>query len=356
MTTLLDHPTTVFAAPDDRTAAVPPERRGLRRDQVRLLVAGPSGLVDTQFHYLPDYLRAGDLLVVNNSATVPAETDGTLTGASGDHSVVVHVATRLTELPVVELRSAPDAASPVLDAKPGQRVVLAGPVTLTLHAAYPRPDSSPTGVGNRLWSVRVDGDLDGLLARAGRPIAYGYLDGRFDLGDYQTVFSAVPGSAEMASAARPFTPEVVARLVSRGVALAPITLHTGVSSQDAGEAPAPEWFEVSASTAAQVDATHATGGRVIAVGTTSTRALESAAQPDGTVVAASGWTDVVISPHRPVRVVDGLVTGWHNPDASHLLLVESVAGRELTQRAYDMAVANGYLWHEFGDAGLLLRC
>jgi S-adenosylmethionine:tRNA ribosyltransferase-isomerase len=159
----------------------------------------------------------------------------------------------------------------------------------------------------------------------------------------------------MPSAARPFSADLVARLVACGVIIAPITLHTGLSSQDAGEAPQPEWFEVGETTAHLVNGSRARGGRVIAVGTTATRALESATQPDGTVSAAAGWTDLVISPERGVRVVDGLITGWHNPEASHLLLVESVAGPELTQRAYDAAVADRYLWHEFGDSALLLN-
>jgi S-adenosylmethionine:tRNA ribosyltransferase-isomerase len=159
----------------------------------------------------------------------------------------------------------------------------------------------------------------------------------------------------MPSAGRPFSAQLVAGLVSQGVIFAPITLHTGLSSQEAGEAPQPEWFEVTEATAHLVNSSRARGGRVIAVGTTATRAIESAAQSDGTVAAVSGWTDLVISPERPVRVVDGLITGWHNPEASHLLLVESVAGPELTQRAYDAAVADRYLWHEFGDSCLLLN-
>ena len=177
----------------------------------------------------------------------------------------------------------------------------------------------------------------------------------FPISAYQTIFGLCPGSAEMPSAARPFTAELVAHLVARGVVFAPITLHTGVSSAEAHEAPQAEWFEVSEPTAQLVNAAHGRGRRIIAVGTTATRAIESAAGPDGTVTAARGWTELVISPDRPVRVVDGLITGWHNPDASHLLLVESVAGRELTQRAYDAAVAERYLWHEFGDSGLLVR-
>ena len=171
------------------------------------------------------------------------------------------------------------------------------------------------------------------------------------------MFGRRPGSAEIPSAGRPFTAELVTRLVAGGVMVAPVTLHTGVSSQEAGEAPQPERFEVPAPTAAVVNAARAGGGRVIAVGTTVTRALESAVEPAGDgsrLVAARGWTSRVVTPADPPRIVDGLITGWHDPEASHLLLVEAVAGSELTQRAYAAAVEARYLWHEFGDSALLL--
>jgi S-adenosylmethionine:tRNA ribosyltransferase-isomerase len=257
---------------------------------------------------------------------------------------------------VVELRESPDAARSLLDAEVGDRLDLLGAGTLTLLEPYPRAPSSPTGRGNRLWRAAVAGavPLERHLVRHGRPIAYGYLDHAYPLPDYQTVFSTRPGSAEMPSAARPFTTELVTALVSRGVGVAAVTLHTGVSSQEAGEAPQPEWFEVSPVVARLVDATRADGGRVVAVGTTVTRALESAVTADGRVAAASGWTTRVVTRDDPPRVVTGLVTGWHDPRASHLLLVESVAGPDLTQRAYAAAEAGGYLWHEFGDSALLL--
>lgn len=223
---------------------------------------------------------------------------------------------------------------------------------------YPRA-GSPTGEGNRLWRASYHGNepLRAVLDRVGRPIAYGYLDRRYDLADYQTIFGTTPGSAEMPSAARPFTPDVVTRLVSRGVGIAPVLLHTGVSSQEAGESPQPEWFEVGESTARLVNGTRAGGGRVIAVGTTVTRALESAVVgPSGRalVQASTGWTERIVTREHPPRIVDGLITGWHDPQASHLLLVESIAGAELAQTAYDAAVADGYRWHEFGDSALFL--
>jgi S-adenosylmethionine:tRNA ribosyltransferase-isomerase len=293
------------------------------------------------------------VLVVNTSATVPGQLDGARNGSA----VVVHIANRLGDgTRVVELRTAPDASAPVLDGKVGERISLPAGGLLELIAPYPESASSPTGVGNRLWRgrVSVSQSLSGYVREHARPISYGYLDGSFPISAYQTIFALCPGSAEMPSAARPFSAELVARLVARGVIFAPVTLHTGLSSQDAGEAPQPEWFEVSETTAHLVNSSRARGGRVIAVGTTATRAIESVARPDGIVAATSGWTDLVISPERPVRVVDGLITGWHNPEASHLLLVESVVGAELTQRAYDAAVAENYLWHEFGDSCLFL--
>jgi S-adenosylmethionine:tRNA ribosyltransferase-isomerase len=351
---LASQPHTHFSSPEDRTATEPPELRGLGRDGVRLMIATPAEITHTVFSGLTDHLRPGDVLVVNTSATVPGQLDGRRNSAA----VVVHVANRLPDgTRVIELRSPADAATPVLDGRSGERISLPAGGVLELIAPYPEPESSPTRVGNRLWrgDLTVPGTLSSYLRQHARPISYGYLNGSFPLSAYQTIFAVHPGSAEIPSAARPFSAELVARLVASGVIFAPITLHTGLSSQDAGEAPQPEWFEVSEITAQLVNSSKARGGRVIAVGTTATRAIESAAQPDGTVVAASGWTNLVISPERAVRVVDGLITGWHNPEASHLLLVEAVAGVGLTQRAYDAAVAERYLWHEFGDSGLLLN-
>lgn len=349
MRTLAETPTTTFTAP--AFAPAPAEARGARRDATRLLVAGRDGITHTRFDRLADHLGAGDLVVVNNSATVAAQADARSTRHG---AVVVHAAAPLDDGTwVVEVRTAPDAGRVVLDAAPGDRLTLVG-ATLDLLDPYLGVASSPTGRGNRLWRARVTGDLARTLRRHGRPISYGYLDRPYPLDSYQTIFGERPGSAEMPSAARPFTTELVTRLVSRGVGVVPITLHTGVSSQEAGEAPQPERFEVTPSTAAAVNAVVAGGGRVVAVGTTVTRALESAVADDGRVEPASGWTERVVTPAAPPRVVSGLVTGWHDPAASHLLLVEAVAGPDLAQSAYDEAVAGGYLWHEFGDAGLFL--
>lgn len=211
----------------------------------------------------------------------------------------------------------------------------------------------------RLWWARpsVAGVAE-LLRRYGRPIRYAYTRRDQPLSAYQTVFALdAPdgaGSAEMPSAARPFTTGLVVELVSRGIQFAPVVLHTGVASAEAHETPGPERFEVPAATARLVNAARAGGGRVVAVGTTVVRALETAAGPDGVVRALAGWTELVITPERGVRAVDGLLTGLHEPEASHLLMLEAVAGREALERGYAEAVRALYLWHEFGDVHLIL--
>ena len=356
--TIIDiSPRTRFTPPGERTAPSPAEARGIARDEIRLLIADGDRIRHTHFRDLADHLEPGDLIVVNTSQTVAGEADAK---RSDGTDVVVHVAMDLRDGTwVVEIRTVPDAARAVLDATEGQELTLTGTdgAALTLLDPYPRTGSSPTGTGNRLWRAAHAGaePLRDVLDRVGRPIAYGYLDQRYDLAEYQTIFGTTPGSAEMPSASRPFTPEVVTRLVSRGVGIAPVLLHTGVSSQEAGEAPQPEWFEVGESTARLVNSTRAGGGRIVAVGTTVTRALESAvAMGSGLLSAASGWTERVVTRDHPPRIVDGLITGWHDPQASHLLLVESIAGDELAQAAYDAAVAGGYRWHEFGDSALFL--
>ncbi len=349
MSTLTERSGVRFRLPEDSTAPAPAETRGSSRDDVRLLVARPGGLEHHGFGDLAEQLEPGDLVVVNNSATVNGEIDG----MRGGRPIVLHAAGRLDDDTwVVELRTSPDASAPILDAVAGETIGV-GELPVTLVEPYPHEDSSPTGSGNRLWRARVEGDLRRLLDRHGRPIAYGYLDRRYPLTAYQSVFASVPGSAEMASAGRPFTDALVTRLVSRGISIAPITLHTGVSSQEAGEGPQPEWYHVPATTARLVEHTRSNGGRVVATGTTVTRALESAVL-DGRVQESWGWTTRVVTPAHPPVVVNGLITGWHDAQASHLLLVESIAGTQLAQAAYDEALGHGYRWHEFGDSALFL--
>jgi S-adenosylmethionine:tRNA ribosyltransferase-isomerase len=313
----------------------PPEARGLTRDGVRLLVGRrASGEVSHHaFTELPDLLQPGDVVVVNTSATLPAAVP-----MAGGSSMVVHFSTELTQgLWLVEVRGG--------RGQPRTSYPLPGNAKVTLRKPYSE---------GRLWVAEVDADLPAYLYRYGRPIRYDYVDGSWPLDFYQTVFATEPGSAEMPSAARPFTDRLVTRLVAAGILVVSVTLHTGVASPEAHERPYPERFSVPETTARVVTQARAGGGRVIAVGTTAVRALESAGGEDGVVRAAHGWTDLVITPERGVRVVDGLLTGLHEPRASHLLMLAAIAGDELLDRCYREAVTAGYRWHEFGDSNLLL--
>ena len=225
-------PTTRFPSPEGTTAVGPPESRGIPSDGVRLLVARPDRLDDVHFRDIGRFLRRGDVLVVNTSATVAGEVDA-WSPRHGD--LVVHLATPLEGRRRSRGRAGSSSCGarrrrvPVLDARPGEQVHLGEGVVATLVDGYPALGSSPTGRGNRLWRASVTGDLAGLIGASGRPIAYGYLDRRYPLRDYQTVFSRDPGSAEMPSAGRPFTNRLVTRLVRSGVLVAPVLLHTGVS-------------------------------------------------------------------------------------------------------------------------------
>jgi S-adenosylmethionine:tRNA ribosyltransferase-isomerase len=350
--------------PEELSARVPAEQRGpgLDRDAVRLLVSRGEEVTHHAFGELPRLLRAGDLLVVNTSPTLAAAVDGRL----GHARVVVHFSTLGDDGRwAVELRE-PDGRGTTrarTGARTGTEVVLPGAGRLVLEEPV-----SPRG--ERLWWARPDGDVLGLLRAHGRPIRYAYTERNQPLSAYQTVFALPsadgPGSAEMPSAARPFTPRLVTELVSRGVGFAPVTLHTGVASAEAHEPPYPERFAVPEASARLINAVKAersgraarpgrrAGGRVIAVGTTAVRAVESAAGEDGVVRGAAGWTDLVVTPERGVGVVDGLLTGLHEPEASHLLMLEAVAGRPGVERAYEEAVRGRYLWHEFGDVHLIL--
>jgi S-adenosylmethionine:tRNA ribosyltransferase-isomerase len=336
-----------FTLPRALEAHEPPEvHLGRTRDDVRLLVGRRiSGEVSEHaFRDLPELLRPGDLLVVNNSATLPA--------AVQLDRITVHFSTPVPgeddRVWLVELRRRTGKSSvPYSGGSADEWIPMPGQATLTLLRRRTE----------RLWVARLSTGVVRYLRRYGTPIRYGYVPREWPTAAYQTVFAhgQETGSAEMPSAARPFTAELVTRLVSRGVLIAPITLHTGVASPEAHEPPYAERFEVPESTAALVEHVRSTDtGRVIAVGTTAVRALETAVDAGGRVRAAQGWTEHIVTPERGVRAVDGLLTGLHEPKSSHLMMLTAIAGPSLLRAAYDAALAGHYLWHEFGDLNLLL--
>jgi S-adenosylmethionine:tRNA ribosyltransferase-isomerase len=332
-----------------REATEPPEARGITRDAVRMLVARRSDLsvVHAHAHGLPQFLDEGDLVVVNTSGTLAAALDAL--GEDGT-PLVVHLSQRLpASLWLVELRRPNGRATePWFEDPPGTSLRLVGGGFIHLATRFE--------TSTRLWVATLDlpDPVLTYLAVHGRPIRYGYVTRDWPLDTYQNVYAREPGSAEMPSAGRPFTPELITRLVAKGVGVTPLVLHTGVSSLEANEHPYPEWYRVSPSTAERINDARANGGKVIAIGTTVVRALESVVDQRRIVHAGNGWTDVVVTPERGATAVDGLLTGWHEPEASHLQMLEAVAGRDVLDVSYAAASAESYLWHEFGDVNLLL--
>ena len=330
-----------FALPAELEAHDPPEARGLARDGVRMLVSRRSSgeIGHHGFRDLSGLLLPGDLLVVNTTATLPAQV------RAGDGLAVHFSSPQPDGAWLVELRQVKDKISmPNGSGFPGQHISMPGGAVLILEGKATA----------RLWRARLSAAVVPYLLRHGIPVRYSYVRREWALPFYQTVFAREPGSAEMPSASRPFTPSVVTALVARGVLIAPLTLHTGVSSLEAGEDPYPEPYDVPPATARLVNHVRAHGGRIIAAGTTVVRALETAALGGDQVTASAGWTSHVVTPQTGVTVVDGLLTGLHEPRSEHLRMLAAFAGPGLLSRCYETAIRSRYLWHEFGDVHLLL--
>ncbi len=337
-----------FTLPPELEAHTPPEYRGVRRDQVRLLVLPRDGrpVTHTRFDALGDFLRAGDLVVVNNSRTLPG---------------LLHARDECGE--PVEVRLAHRRAEASWDAlllngrthvgRPGMRLDFGNGLRARVeecHADLPF-----------LWRVHFSIcclELLDRIYRLGEPVRYNYVHEALPIDLYQTVYATQPGSVEMPSAGRAFTWELLLRLKRQGVGIAPLVLHTGLSSTrddriDATHPNYDEQYGVPEATAQMIAESHRRG-RVIAVGTTVVRALETAAREDGTVAAECGWTRLHIDAKHRLRAVDGLLTGLHEPQASHLDLLSAFVEPARLQQAYQEAIERGYLWHEFGDMNLIV--
>ena len=355
-----------FELPPELEATEPPEARGLRRDEVRLMVSylDDDRVVHSRFGDLPKFLRAGDTLVVNTSGTMnaalPAErSDGT--------PLTVHLSTHLpADLWVVELRSS-SGYEPVLDGKSGEVLSLPAGASMVLHTPYLSERRQRDEESNRLWisTLNLPANLNDYLDLNGSPIRYGYVRESWPASYYQTVYATEVGSAEMPSAGRAFTPELITRLVANGVSVVPLILHTGVASLEDDEPPYEEFYRVPPETAAAINMARTAGRRVVAVGTTVVRALETVTDRDGSTHPGEGWTDLFITPERGIRSVDAMLTGLHEPRSTHLSMLEalvgsvseyplSTPGAEHLEVAYSEALKRGYLWHEFGDLHLIL--
>ena len=348
-----------FKLPPHLEASAPPESRGLRRDEVRLMVSNiqENRVRYTRFTHLPEALTPGDLLVINTSGTLNAALP--VRRADG-MPLELHLSTHLPgDLWVIELRlPSAQGTRPFYTAEAGERLKLpeGGEALLLTPYRADQRGGSAADMRRRLWLATLDlpDELLPYLRRCGFPIHYPYVPKTWANEYYQTVYATEPGSAEMPSAGRAFTPELITRLVAQGVQIAPLILHTGVASLEDHEPPYEEYYRVPEDTARLVNAAHAHSKRVIAVGTTVVRALETVTGADRRTHPGSGWTEVVITPERGLRAVDGLLTGFHEPRSSHLAMLQALAGREHIQHTYRAALEAGYLWHEFGDLHLIL--
>lgn len=347
----------------------PAEARGITRDEVKMLVIDPTQdqVTDTNFRRLPDFLSPGDVLVVNTSLTIPAR----LSAESEGESHAIHLAARLSSKRFIIERRGPNGEADSRAWSHGEEIRVVSPAEEIVHE---QTDVTPLRnthtaarlrvvrrfhPNSRLWEVDATTDLYQLALRIGSPVRYSYLKHQTGQSDYETIFARVPGSAEMPSASRPFTKAVLRTLVKGGVKVASVTLHTSVSSHevehDLSTHPVlPEWFSVPAQTAAIINHAKSNGHRVIAVGTTAVRAIESAVLANGQVTAKEGWTTHLVTPSTPPKVITSLVTGMHDNQTSHLALMYAFLSRQQLKNAYQFAANMGYLWHEFGDISLIL--
>ena len=346
-----------FTLPAELEASEPAEARGLARDDVRLLVSyrADQRIMHSQFRQLADVLEPGDLLVINTSGTMNAalpamREDGT--------QLELHLSTHLpADLWVVELRQqAEKTTQPYYSARAGEILRLPDGAEVSLVAPYQEDRFHAPKGPPRLWlaMLNLPCAVMAYLQQYGFPIRYGYVKERWPLSYYQTVYATEQGSAEMPSAGRAFTADLITRLVAKGILIAPLLLHTGVASLEEHEAPYAEFYRVPLATARLVNTTRAVGKRVIAVGTTVVRALETVTDEQATTHPGEGWTQMIVTPQRGIHAVDGLLTGWHEPRSTHLMMLEALAGLEHLKLAYTAALRAGYLWHEFGDMHLIL--
>ena len=346
-----------FQLPPQLEASEPPEARGLSRDEVRFMVSHQAGncVTHTRFRDIAAYLAAGDLLVINTSGTLNAALPATRADGTG---LELHLSTHLpADLWIVELRApAENATKPFLTATAGEVLSLPGGASVKLLVPYQSERVFGKDGPTRLWvaTLQLPITLHNYLDEFGFPIRYSYVKEGWPGSYYQTVYATEKGSAEMPSAGRAFTPELITRLVAKGVQIAPLILHTGVASLEDHEPPYEEYYRVPLETARLINATRAAGRRVIAVGTTVVRALETVVDETGQVHPGEGWTRLLITPARGIKSVNGLLTGLHEPRATHLAMLEALCGIEHLQITYAEALRQGYLWHEFGDLHLIL--
>ena len=335
-----------FYLPDELNASHPPEKRGVRRDHVRMMVLDrvTGETKHNHFFHLTDYLQPGDLVIANNSRTIPAVLHAKW--LRNTESIAPKVEVRLARRRCEDIWDALVVANPV---KPGDTLKFSPGLSATIIS---EKEHSPLKV---IQFTKKGTELFNLIYALGEPIRYEYIEQPWELDYYQTVFASHPGSVEMPSAGRAFSCELIFKLKRKDIQLDFIQLHTGLSYLLDDSCPLSpedneEEYHISEVTMERILQTKASGNRVIAVGTTVVRAIENAAR-NGTL---SGVTNLYIDNHFPLKIADGIITGFHEPQASHLDMLTAFVSEQHLLPAYDQAIDAGYLWHEFGDMNLIL--
>ena len=342
-----------FALPQELAAKEPAERRGIGRDEVRLMVIDRTQnnkITHTRFNHLSEFLLPGDLLVFNSSRTLPASLNGCQVNGT---CLEVRLAHKLPDDSWLALLLCQQGEPFSCGLCSGMELNFGLGLTATV-------EKRDTHI-HRLWQIRFNRQNSKLIDsfyRLGQPVRYSYVSAPWNLDYYQTVYAVEPGSAEMPSAGRAFTWKLLFDLKRRGIETTNIVLHTGLSSYmddelDAQHPASEEEYFISDEAAKKINRARSRGKRVIAVGTTVVRALESVVQ-QGRIKAQHGYTRLHIDASHQLKAVDGLLTGMHEPEASHLDLLTAFLAAEQIKDAYSEAVAKQYLWHEFGDLNLII--
>jgi len=319
------------------------------RDASRLMVVdrASGAIAHRRFRDLPEYLRPGDGLVINDTRVMPARLLGCRERTGGAMEVLL--------LKRLSRDRWETLVKPGKKARPGERIVFGDGLLVGTVVG-------PTDYGGRIIDFRYEGVFENLLDRLGQMPLPPYIHEQLeDPERYQTVYAREWGSAAAPTAGLHFTPELLDRLVAQGVEIHRITLHVGLGTFRPVEVEDPtqhkmhsEFFRVSPEAAAGLNRVRARGGRLVVVGTTSVRTLETVAAEDGTIQPGEGWTDIFIYPGYRFKAVDCLITNFHLPKSTLLMLVSAFAGHDLIMRAYREAVAQRYRFFSFGDAMLIL--
>lgn len=338
--------TYTFQLPKELNATCPPEKRGLRRDGVKLMVLNKqTGAIDHDcFYNLDQYLNKGDLLIVNNSRTIPAllKADWYRGQKFLKMNCEIRLARQLNEREWDVI--IPQEGIQFGDIFHFSNNVIGKVTKVSEHSPFKRMEFTLGGV-----------QLLHEIYKLGEPIRYEYIHQPYLLEDYQTVFGSIPGSMEMPSAGRAFTWELLEKLKRKGVQVASIILHTGLSyylddKWDHSPSLQFEEFVVPPNVIKQIQETKNKGNKVIAVGTTVIRAVETAIHTG----KYSGWTNLYIDRDFKIISADGIITGFHEPEASHLHLLSSFVPESFLMKAYEEAIKHEYYWHEFGDMNLII--